>query len=90
MMKKSPDPIADSKYIHKLNTIRILNLVRSSEPISRAELVKDCGLSAPTVSRIVESLIEDGLAHANDVYNLEHNCVPLDHKSSLPLTVAHA
>jgi glucokinase-like ROK family protein len=61
MMKKSPYPIANSKYIHKLNTIKILNLVRSSEPVSRAELVKDCGLSAPTVSRIVESLIEDGL-----------------------------
>ncbi len=61
MMKKSSYPIANSKYIHKLNTIRILNLVRSNEPISRAELVKECGLSAPTVSRIVENLIEKRL-----------------------------
>ncbi len=61
MMMKSAYPIANSKYIHKLNTVKVLSLVRSSESISRADIAKECGLSAPTVSRIVEILIEDGL-----------------------------
>lgn len=60
-MKKSLFPIANAKYINKLNTVRILNLVRVGGRISRAEITKQSGLSAPTVSRIVEHLIEEGL-----------------------------
>jgi len=60
-MKKSVYPIANAKYINKLNTVRILSLIRSGERISRAEITKASGLSAPTVSRIVEHLIADGL-----------------------------
>jgi glucokinase-like ROK family protein len=60
-MKKNPYSIANSKYINKLNTIRILSLVRNNSRISRAEIAKQSGLSAPTVSRIVEQLIKDGL-----------------------------
>ncbi len=61
MMKKSFYPIANAKYINKLNTVRILSLIRGGDQISRAEITKASGLSAPTVSRIVEHLIEDGL-----------------------------
>jgi glucokinase-like ROK family protein len=61
MMKKSLFPIANAKYISKLNTVRILNLIRNTGRVSRADISKESGLSAPTVSRIVESLIEDGL-----------------------------
>jgi glucokinase-like ROK family protein len=60
-MKKSVYPIANAKYINRLNTVRILSLIRSGERISRAEITKASGLSAPTVSRIVEHLIADGL-----------------------------
>jgi len=60
-MKKNPYSIANSKYINKLNTIRILSLVRNNSRISRAEIAKQSGLSAPTVSRIVEHIIKDGL-----------------------------
>lgn len=61
MIKKSLLPIANAKYINKLNTVRILNLIRNKGGVSRADISKESGLSAPTVSRIVESLIEDGL-----------------------------
>jgi len=49
------------KYINKLNKIRIITLIRNNKGISRAEIAKMSGLSAPTVSRIVEDLIAEGL-----------------------------
>lgn len=50
------------QYINKLNKIKILNVIREEGPISRADLVKHTGISAPTVTRIVDSLIrEEGL-----------------------------
>lgn len=39
----------------------IVDLIRSSGPISRAELVKATGLTQPTISNIVRRLIDDGL-----------------------------
>jgi DNA-binding MarR family transcriptional regulator len=51
-----------SKFINRLNKINVLGLIRHEREISRAEIVKRTGLSAPTVTRIVDSLInEDGL-----------------------------
>jgi glucokinase-like ROK family protein len=52
---------ANAKYILKLNKRRVLKLIRDNLSISRAEISKLSGLSAPTVSRIVESLIKEGL-----------------------------
>ena len=50
------------QYINKLNKIKILNVIRELGQISRADLVKSTGISAPTVTRIVDSLIrEEGL-----------------------------
>jgi glucokinase-like ROK family protein len=54
-------PVADAKYILKLNSRRVLKLIRDNPSISRAEISRRTGLSAPTVSRIVDDLIEDGL-----------------------------
>lgn len=48
-------------YINKLNRIQVLQLIRESDLISRAEIVKQTKLSAPTVTRIVDSLIDAGL-----------------------------
>jgi glucokinase-like ROK family protein len=48
-----------SQLINKLNKIKILNTIREHEQISRAEIAKVSGISAPTVTRIVNSLIED-------------------------------
>lgn len=54
-------PKASAQYILKLNTKKVLKLIRDNPLISRAEIAKLSGLSAPTVSRIVDDLIRDGL-----------------------------
>lgn len=48
-----------SQLINKLNKISILKLIRENEQISRADIAKMSGISAPTVTRIVNSLIEE-------------------------------
>ena len=52
----------DASYVNRLNKIEVLKLIRESEQISRADIVKRIELSAPTVTRIVEGLINDNLA----------------------------
>jgi glucokinase-like ROK family protein len=66
--KMSPNPTKHPKgspqYINKLNKIRILHIIRERNKISRADIAKISGISAPTVTRIVDSLIKDtGLIH---------------------------
>lgn len=51
----------NASYINKLNKIQVLQLIRESDQISRAEIVKQTKLSAPTVTRIVDNLIDAGL-----------------------------
>lgn len=52
-----------AEQINRLNKITVLNIIRREKEISRAEIVKKSGLSAPTVTRIVDSLIhKEGLA----------------------------
>jgi glucokinase-like ROK family protein len=57
--EKSVRPKADALFINKLNKIKVLGLIRETGPVSRADLVKRTGLSAPTVTRIVDGLIHD-------------------------------
>jgi len=47
----------DATYINKLNKIKVLDVIRTKGPISRAEVAKLTKLSAPTVTRIVDALI---------------------------------
>jgi N-acetylglucosamine repressor len=47
--------------LRDLNSSLLIELVRESRPISRAELARQSGLSAPTVSTIVGRLIERGI-----------------------------
>jgi glucokinase-like ROK family protein len=54
-------PKASAKYILKLNTRRVLKLIRDNPSISRAAISRLSGLSAPTISRIVDNLINEGL-----------------------------
>ena len=51
------NPITDISYVSKINKSKIPSLIRSREVISRAEIGKEMGLSLPTVSRLVDSLI---------------------------------
>ncbi|MFO7934392.1 MAG: ROK family transcriptional regulator [Bacteroidales bacterium] len=52
-------PKGNAVYINRLNKIKILGLIREHGTISRAEIVTRSGLSAPTVTRIVDSLINE-------------------------------
>ena len=52
-------PKGNAVYINRLNKIKILSLIRDFGTISRAELVTKSGLSAPTVTRIVNGLIHE-------------------------------
>ncbi|MGB5849798.1 MAG: ROK family transcriptional regulator [Ignavibacteriaceae bacterium] len=47
------------QLINKLNKIKILNTIREHGQISRAEIAKISKISAPTVTRIVNMLVED-------------------------------
>lgn len=51
----------NASYINKLNKIQVLQLIRQSDYTSRADIVKQTKLSAPTVTRIVDTLVEEGL-----------------------------
>jgi glucokinase-like ROK family protein len=57
---KKGDSTGSARFINRLNKIRILDLVRNTENLSRADIAKTSGLSAPTVSRIVEALMREG------------------------------
>jgi hypothetical protein len=52
-------PKGNALFINRLNKIRILGLNRETGTLSRANIVSKSGLSAPTVTRIVNSLINE-------------------------------
>jgi len=52
----------NATYINRLNKIQVLSLIREFGEISRADIAKKTKLSAPTVTRIVDSLISEKLA----------------------------
>jgi N-acetylglucosamine repressor len=54
-------PVLATDLLSKINERRILELVRQHGPASRAKMARRCGLSAPTVSKAVTSLIRSGL-----------------------------
>jgi len=51
---------ADTKLIKRLNEVRLLNLIRTEEPISRNELAKRSKISKVSVSEIIGRLQEAG------------------------------
>ena len=59
--RKTLTRTGNAKLISELNKVKITNLVRDNDGISRADLAKRSGLSAPTISRIIEGLIREGL-----------------------------
>ncbi len=46
------------------NKIKVLQVIRNRKEITRAEIIQVSGLSAPTVTRIVESLVQLDLIHS--------------------------
>ena len=58
-MPHSRLPKGNAAYMSRLNRIKILSVIRERGEVSRAEIVREVGLSAPTVTRVVEGLIRD-------------------------------
>jgi N-acetylglucosamine repressor len=54
MVNSRPD------LLRKINDRQILNLLRQKSPLSRTEIARDLNLAMPTVSRIVDSFLEQG------------------------------
>src|SRR5687768_13574135 len=52
--------------LHKINQRTILETILQRGPSSRAEVVRYSGISAPTVSKAVASLLEQGLLEEGD------------------------
>src|ERR1700722_19019928 len=66
MIKAGPRAISSITTIRpaivgKLNERQVLRLLQTSGPLSRAEVSRESGLSAPTVSKAVASLLKAGL-----------------------------
>jgi glucokinase-like ROK family protein len=59
--RKTQTRAGNAKLISELNKVKVTNLVRDNGGISRADLAKQSGLSAPTISRIIDGLIREGL-----------------------------
>ncbi len=51
--------VATSEVVRDINKRVVLNLIRTRQPVSRADLARASGLQRSTVSLIVEDLVED-------------------------------
>jgi predicted NBD/HSP70 family sugar kinase len=56
--------------VGKLNERQVLRVIQSRGPLSRAEVARESGLSAPTVSKAVASLLKVGLLEESDAAEL--------------------
>jgi glucokinase len=63
-VKKEIVPIGRPSLLRHTNALTILKLLRESGSCSRADLVRASGLSAPTVTNVVNSLLGAGLVNA--------------------------
>lgn len=59
MVIRPENAIASSEIVRDINKRIVLNLIRTRQPISRADLARVCGLQRSTISLIVEQLIEE-------------------------------
>lgn len=55
------------QLMKSVNKSNILNKIRKSEPISRAQIAKETKLTPPTVSSIVKELIEQGIVRESEL-----------------------
>ncbi|NPV80077.1 MAG: ROK family transcriptional regulator [Firmicutes bacterium] len=53
--------MGNPSLMKKINLSMVLELIKTRGPISRADIARELGLSPPTVSSLVKSLLEDNL-----------------------------
>ena len=63
---KRPARRVDPVLLGRLNLRRVLEVIQSGGPASRAEVTRRSGLTAPTVSKAVDSLLKSGLLEEGD------------------------
>lgn len=66
-MTKSNIQLEKNDIQSNQNKIRVLHLIRDEKEITRAEIIQLSGLSAPTVTRIVESLVQLNLIQTDGI-----------------------
>ena len=57
---------AEPALLRRINERRVLELIQRGGPLSRASLARASGLTSPTVSKVVESLLNRGLVEELD------------------------
>lgn len=57
------DQAATASLVRRLNRSAVLNLIRAESPIARTEISGRLGMSLPTVMRVVDELIAEGLVY---------------------------
>lgn len=53
-----------ASHLKDMNRLKVYNLIRSTECVSRMEITRETGISAPTVLKIVDFLVGTGLVEA--------------------------
>ena len=66
-MVKERIQIENPDFQGNLNKIKVLQLIRNEKEITRADIIRLSGLSAPTVTRIVESLVQLNLIQTDGI-----------------------
>jgi predicted NBD/HSP70 family sugar kinase len=66
----SPITTIRPAVVGKLNERQVLRLLQSQGPMSRAEVARESGLSAPTVSKAIASLLKAGLLEEDEAPEL--------------------
>ena len=61
MIKKDKASLTARKFQRAMHRSKILNLIRTSELISRTELARESGLSQASITGITADLIQEGL-----------------------------
>src|SRR5262249_52230423 len=65
MRSYEPDP-ATPRLLKQINERTVLDMIRTRAPISRAEISRRAGISKPTVSLALQSLLEANLVRETD------------------------
>jgi glucokinase-like ROK family protein len=66
-MIKKQTQLENPDFQGNQNKSKVLQLIRDQKEITRADIIRLSGLSAPTVTRIVESLTQLKLIHSNGI-----------------------
>jgi N-acetylglucosamine repressor len=66
-MTKNNIQAENTDFQGNLNKIKVLQLIRNKKEVTRAEIIQMSGLSAPTVTRIVDSLVQLKLIQTNGI-----------------------